>query len=472
VPKIVLLGIVLIWGATVKHDVSFDHFIVEFIFVALLLAVLFYAEALEIAYTFLSEKNADEFPESDRKTIDEMKTRPDLVYEAREWLVIAIVVIITLTTEFRTIYFPFVGAIPNLTLPIVYNNEPLVISSARVFSILFTTVPIIWFAQGPAKTVGRLASQTTIRRSRFVWWTIKKVGAVVGFFGLSIPAEYMGNELLKRSFGTTNNLIPSDQGFFFAALQRYGFALHDLCVTVRLRPDGSCTMTQKFALYLVRYPRSSFFRQMRFPAAKALPPDTFSVKCFECKSAVQNYEDFCELLKQIAGGTQLQNVNVPKGEIWSHRSHPLDKDGNLTGKAFTEAPFPVGVRFGINMDRPLPPKGAGAFVFILDWSGKWEGEAFFTKHLQDDYFEMRFDYPCRSYELLVLRENDPNIHFKDVVAEATLMNNLHKGETDRLESAVKQEYENPDTLLHAFLLHPLPGTQYKLKWTVRREEEA
>ena len=43
VPKIVLLGIVLIWGATVKHDVSFDHFIVEFIFVALLLAVLFYA---------------------------------------------------------------------------------------------------------------------------------------------------------------------------------------------------------------------------------------------------------------------------------------------------------------------------------------------------------------------------------------------------------------------------------------------
>src|ERR1700730_488318 len=423
IPKTLLVTILMIWFATVKAEHGWENFVLDFILISFLLVVLFFAEALEIAYTFLSDKNPDEFGPVDGTSMKEMRKRPDQVYEAREWLVIAIIVLVTLSTEFDRVYFPFLGEVPNLQIP--FNGWHLTVKSTHVFSLLFTTLPIIWFAQGPAKKVGLAASQQTLVNSKWVWWIIKKVGAVVEVTGLNRPAEFVAAKLLKRGFTSKDSFSPSDQGFFLAALQRYGFALHDLSITIQLHDHGACTVRQKFALYLVRYPRSTFFRQMRFPGSEALAPELFTVRGYECEAVGAKYEDICNLLNQISEGKCPDNARIPLQDTWALDNRPLDGDGKLTGKHFgaDTDKVPAGVRFGISTDNPLPRDGIDAFAFWVEWCGKWKRHAFNVLSMQEDYFEMRFDYPCRSYELQIIKDDGLPLFFKDVTAESTFMDN-------------------------------------------------
>jgi hypothetical protein len=467
IPKILLIIILLVWFATVRAEHGWERFVLDLFLISFLLTVLFFAEALEIAYTFLSDKNPDQFGRVDGNVMKAMRARPDQVYEAREWLVIAIIVLVTLATEFDKIYFPFLGEIPNLRIPV--NGWNLTVKSTHVFSLLFTTLPIIWFAQGPAKRVGLAASQQMIVNTKWVWWLIQKVDVIVKSMGLNRPAEYIAAKLLKQGFTSKDNFSPSDQGFFLAALQRYGFALHDLSLTIQLHEHGACTVKQKFALYLVRYPRTTFFRQMRFPNSEALPPELFSAIGYECKSVGANYEDLCELLHQISLGNCPNNATISSQEMWTLDNQPLDRDGKLTGNQFgaiSDKP-PAGVRFGITADNPVPPSGVDAFAFWVEWCGKWKGHAFNVTSKQEDYFEMRFDYPCRSYELRILKEDGATVFFRDIKAEATLMNNPHEGEQLRLDNA-RIAPKSKTTLLHAKLMHPLPGANYKYSWKIRR----
>ena len=80
---LLIATLLTVWFATVKAERGWEHFVVDLLFISALLVVLFFAEALEIAYTFLSEKNPDEFGDSEGKIIEDIRKRANLVYEAR-----------------------------------------------------------------------------------------------------------------------------------------------------------------------------------------------------------------------------------------------------------------------------------------------------------------------------------------------------------------------------------------------------
>jgi len=456
-----ILVLLSVWFATVRVHFGWEHFVLDLLGISALLTILFLAEALELAYAFLSDKNPDEFGEVEGEIMEDIRKKSDFFYEAREWLAIMIIVLITLMAETDAIYVPFFGKLPNLTVPLGVLTFS--IKFTVIFSLLFTTLPVIWIAQGPGKKVGLASSLKVLVSTRWVWWLVKQVGDFVEQTGLSAPATVMARWLLAtKKFSPNENFGPSDQGFFLACLQRYGLALHDLSITVTVHEDGSCHVRHKFVLYLVRYPRTTYSRQIRFVGSEIESAEFLSLKGYESPVVGRKYEDIGKLLDQISEGICPDKFKNIVQERW-YRNNDRVKEENK------ENPKEDGVRFGLTTWDPVPSKVDSACAFAAEWIGAWKQGAFKVGNDEEDWFQSRFDYPCRSYQLQILTDSGSKIFLSHILAEATLMGNPHTGEQQRLDDARKKD-GGQNTLLSAVLNYPLPGTNYKYSWKVIRSE--
>jgi len=155
-PKTLVLALLSVWYETVTAHHAWERFFIDLLLVLSFLTVLFFAEALEIAFTFLLDKNFDEFGETEGEIMKTLRKQKDLFYEAREWLVVGVIVGITFVADFETIKFPFVR---NEVEFVRLFGTDLPIKWAFIFSLLFATVPVVWIAQTPGKKIGRSSSQ-------------------------------------------------------------------------------------------------------------------------------------------------------------------------------------------------------------------------------------------------------------------------------------------------------------------------
>jgi hypothetical protein len=469
-PVLVMLALFAAWFATVRAERGWEHFVLDLFLMVSLLVVLFFAEAFEIAYTFLSDKNRDEFVVEDAEgvggaegkkiigIIDDIRKQPGLVYEAREWLVTIIIVMITLTAEHSKIYVPFYGEIHDL--PVSLGSWSLVIPArmlSQSFSLLFTTLPVIWFAQGPGKKIALRSSVQILLWTRWVWWLVKKVGSLVDAAGLNRPVDWISNlVLVAKIFSRKESFSPSDQGFFLSCLQRYGFGLHDLVLNIQVHEDGSCSVTQKFILYLVRHRRKTFFRQLKFDESEFTAGEFLSVEGYTLAAVGRKYDDIGMLLDQIAQGICPAKVTRSSPKHWDEDNKRLPK-----GKR------DIGVRCGITTYEPVPSEIGSAFAFATEWRGEWKANAVRVANGIDDDFEIKVDYPCRRFSLVITPDAGMQMLFTEVTASATLMENPHTGEENRLKNALNPSPNGVHTTLLATLQYPLPGANYKYEWKVR-----
>jgi len=454
-PKTLILVLLSVWYETVNAHHAWERFFIYLFLVLLLLTVLFFAEALEIAFTFLLDKNVDELGPSEGEIMKRLRKHKDLFYEAREWLVVGIIVGITFMADFETIKFPFVQH--EIGYVRIFGTD-LPIKWAFIFSLLFTTVPVVWIAQTPGKRVGRSSSQHVLNNTRWLWPIIQNVGSVIEATGLGGPGTWIADQLLKtKSFSPKENFSPSDEGFFLSCLRRYGFALHDLSITVVINADGSCSFRQKFVLYSAKYPRTTFHRRTIFDGGRPLNGRFVSFKGYESPVVVdRNYDEVDLLLDQIADGICPERFKAFPEDMWD-TSSTLHPDPSVPDEC-------TGYNLVVKTWNPLPVKDKSC-AFAAEWIGEWSIGALKVNDGESDFFQIRTDYPCRTSRLKIVAGSGTSIRLTNIQANATLMGNVHAGEADRLNSSVT---EGVDTLLQSTLRFPLPGANYRLSWVVRK----
>jgi len=444
----ILAGTFLASAVTENRDLLKDFFLL-----AGLLWLLLMLAAFEIAYSRLSDHPPDQFGKEVAPILADMREHEDRVYEAREWVVILIIAGITILADFSDIYVPFFGRVnhPGHIYQVVGTHWP--IKPTVLFSLLFTTLPVVWFAQGPGKAWAKANPQFVIiwvNRLK-VWPLVKLVGAALDTTKLNSPGELAGEVLTKVTEGLGPELRPSDQGFFLALLYRYGFALHDLSISIRIKADGSCVAIQKFVIYLAEYPRNEFVRRLYFGAPYS------SVKFdnilgYQSPKVHQKYDQLCSHLQQITAGTLPQGVKIEPSFCKTDCSPDPTRQNGAVFKIESFERWPADDQ---------------SFVIVAETFSEWHAGAFETVVDQEDYYEMRFDYPCRSYKLAIVVEENTGRRLANWQPSVTFMGNLHDGETLRLNKARRPTDDAGEPGLFLDLQHPLPGAKYMYRWTVK-----
>jgi hypothetical protein len=230
-----------------------------------------------------------------------------------------------------------------------------------------------------------------------------------------------------------------------------------LVISIQVHEDGSCDLTQKFILYLVRYPRKTFYRQLKFEESEFVGGKFHSAWGYKLDAVGRRYDDIGMLLDQVAQGI-CPNKVVPSSEKhWDEDEKRIQRDNKY-----------VGVRCGITTYDPVPSVVDGAFAFATEWRGHWKAGAVRVTHNIEDDFEVKVDYPCKRFSLRISPDAGMRMLFTAVKAKTTFMENSHTGEEERLKNALQASENNLHKTLVAELEYPLPGANYKYEWTVRR----
>jgi hypothetical protein len=416
--------------------------------VVLLLFLLFLLEALEIAYTILRDRHADEFPPEANDLIEKMKGNEHLVYEAREWLATLIVVLITIMTECHEL-----AKLPGYSI-FVREYELL----WDPLALLLTTLPVLWFAQGLGKTCAKAAPLKIL-----TWWPVRGIAwpltKVMGWFirstGLYLPGNLLGASLEQMiSSGEQLTLRPSDEGFFLSGLHRYGFAIHELSILITLKKNGTCAVEEKLVWYLLRYTGNSFSRKLYFDGAQQ-SAELPLVRGFNCPPVRDRYTIVSDLLdkiwndpppKDLTPVDDRWNVTSTKNYDWNSKSH----ESRLEVKTYDNFP----------LDKD-------AFVLTVMQKSVWDGAAFKRQIGQPDFYEMSFEYPCKRYRLEIVPEEGLDVYLANIKASASFRLNPHDDEKRRLDIA--RDRQSTDGGLHTTLPYPLAGARYRYDWVVEHK---
>jgi hypothetical protein len=414
--------------------------------------------ALQVAYTAVRDKQDDQFAYEAKTLLDEMRKNEDLVYGARDWAITMIVAVITLATEFHEPY------IPGFRLHVPPPLEPL----WELFAALLTAIPIIWFAQWPGEAlaatnpIGVLMSLPM----RSCWQIVKATSWIVRVMGLDIPErfikmpldQHLRSGLRSNALPPPLNLRPSDESFFLAGLQRYGFALHEISVRITIQESGACVVEQKLVWYLLRFTGTYFTRRLYFESriVRSGPPHACG---FLCPLVGDSYEPVAQLLDGIWDSSPppgLVEVDPPQ---WTATTKT---EPNTAGE----------VRLWIHTHSEFPRKQE-AFAFRVLYQGDWDKNAFKVGHQESDSFEVTFEYPCRTYILEIIPDEGVDIRLVNLQAAVTIDSNLHRDEQQRLEEALFKDTDYADEIrqkggIYCRFLYPIAGAHYKYSWSVAK----
>ena len=125
----------------------------------MILVGFFFVAGLEIAYTDLRDKDPGQVSSNVRALLKDMQQHEEIVYVAREWLGVILIVIFAYISDFETIFIPWLGE-----------------RHWRLrFTLLFTTVPLTWLAQGPAKRLAARNSEQFLSFARPMWADLRRL---------------------------------------------------------------------------------------------------------------------------------------------------------------------------------------------------------------------------------------------------------------------------------------------------------
>jgi hypothetical protein len=273
------------------------------------LVIIFYADALEVAYSLLRHKEKEQFGVTGRKIMKQIHDKEKLVYEGREWLVTALIAVITICCEVDQVYTPLRKvAKPNHWIWnwSQWTGIPTPIAHT-LFIALFTSFVVLWFAQGPAKTIARMMPERMIDAGSLVWRIgIRTVGRITDWCLLDEPFA-LACRLWKYVLGDgQSSLKPSDRHYFLASVQRYGYAMDNIVIRITVNDDeGSCVVEERVVYYVLARPNNVFERRLGFPAAqqvgfKEVAANAYAMKIIDETSPLDEIDEIMEDLDALA----------------------------------------------------------------------------------------------------------------------------------------------------------------------------
>ena len=463
-PRVLGLVLIVVWITSERMAGKF--YVQDFILLFVLLGIIFFADALEVAYSLLRYKQVLQFGETTARLLKEIHDREDLVYEAREWLVTILIVALTLMAEFDKIYFPFVRHEigPNLEIPLIMN-----LKAKTLFSLLFTTLPVLWLAQGPSKKVARACPAKMLDAGALVWLLIKAIGWIINLLGFNGPTEVVAGQI--KSLGNLSadlNLKPSDEAYYVSSVQRYGYALHDLRTDLEIHKNGSCTVTQRVLYYAISRPCDVFTRRLYLASAPVPGFDIISLSAFSGPGIKEGNFGGLEnpTLKALDaildGGYQSLETGCPAfsgldaNPTISEIPDPNRRHG-LMYRIDTKGAIPVG---------PNPNGGdSRAFAILAEFRSAWGPKAFDLTPGKKDHFSMKFECPCYRYKLTIKLDPDCGVTLGEFTPEAFCAYEPHWGERDRLLESIPSDLPSCDAAFHCALDYPFPSTEYRITWS-------
>lgn len=457
IPFALALFLLSVWVASDLHSDKADEatgsrLLLHLFVLVVLLVFIFFADALEVAYSLLRYRPLEQFSGTTARVMREMHDDEPLVYEAREWMVTILIVVITLIVDFDHIYLPFRAQ--EIKFPPIPRLPD--IPAGKLFSLLFATIPVLWIAQGPSKRVARERPQKMLELGTFMWWLVKKVGAATEACGLNQPGDLVAGQMLKNEgFGEDSNLKPSDYAYFLASAERYGYTLHDISVQITINKDGSCEVTEGLVYYVICDFYQVFVRKLVFAQPStgftSRIEKAFAVDRIKVADPSGKKSKIFEVLDLIARSSYDGVQELARGSV--------DLTEVPDGHSSLLRHYKVAVR--------QSPNDSKAMAVHVQFQSTWGAGAFKTPpNTTTDYFFTNFDCPCYRYQLWVDTADDCNFRLAEPSAEAKCGEAPHRGERNRLEEAIRPDITRPNAV-HCELLYPFPGTSYYIHWKYR-----
>lgn len=231
------VALLIVWVATLwvlARDGHLSYVLLAAVVIALL-GVLYYAEGLELAATDLLDKEPDQLSnEGSRVVLRDIQARPGFFYAHRQVFVVTIIAFTSLTTSYPWLYIPFVGRTGTYDLPFW-------------FSLVFTTLTVLWFCQVTPKRLAVINSDKFLVGSRFVWRLIK----LVSVLGLPNPTDFLVAIAVKRfDYGRSRQLSPSRQFYYSLSSLLLGSATFATSTVITLGASGAASIERKFLLIM------------------------------------------------------------------------------------------------------------------------------------------------------------------------------------------------------------------------------
>lgn len=414
--------------------------------------VYFLAEGMELAYTDLRDKDEDQLRLSIQARMKDMRLHEAEFYEAREYLVIALVFGATWLSHFEKLRAPWAGEITNEYLRVGY-------------SLLFTTIPFIWLAQSPAKSLATRNSEAFLEFNLvgLLWTGLKYAGKALDVIGLFLPSQKL-TTLFRYSggFGATRNLPPSNPGFFLAGLRRYGSAACRIDNQVTISSDGATTLRRRILTYVVRGKRKDFKMNVRFDS-EVVNVLTNTMQVFAFQPPGEKIEELLEIVDAVWAGRAHPKVEEVTDKVLS--SKPLHSDLNkkeLDLKAFLLTGMPEGLE-----SLKEPPRFTGALMLLWEVELRTAPHAFrmdFAANPEPEEYYLLLSAPCLEANIGIEFAEGCAEEFLEPETEVTIQANRHLPEMDRITSMKRVDKKS----LGLRVAFPLHGARYSWRWKVAK----
>ncbi|HEY0794261.1 MAG TPA: hypothetical protein VGD64_00635 [Acidisarcina sp.] len=230
-------------------------------FTCILVAVIlgyFILEGVEIAVTQLSDKDTSQFTDIRvGRLIDEIKANRALFYDAREWIIVGLAVLLTIESDFRPLKLPFLSALSRFEV------------TPTVFNVLFTTFVLVWLAQAPSKRLASGNSEGFLIFCHFqaIWPVVKLCGVIMEQIRLHrLSDQIVGLFGRSKLLSLPRNLRPSDSAYFMYSLRIYGYAYLRHKDEILIKERGAARYLHRGVLYVSSNDRVEFPKRFYFDA--------------------------------------------------------------------------------------------------------------------------------------------------------------------------------------------------------------
>jgi hypothetical protein len=443
------LGLAIVWVSTLvslSDQGSMGHWFQAALIVALLY-VLFFAEGIELAVADLLDKHPEQLADEHlQRLLVELQDRRDFFFSTRQVFVVLIITYTSLSTTYPYVFVPFVGKVTGYEAPFW-------------FSLLFTSLSILWFCQVTPKRLAVVNSELFLRQSAFLWPIIR----FVGIFGLPSPSDQLV-DLSRRftSYRQNRHLRPSPASHYNSTSHIYGLAADRIGVNVEIGVDGTVTVRKRFLMLIMHGRRSQFSDRIYCPAPNAGPPRV-RVLSLHVGEAPERLEQIGQDLDAMFAGEPLPASSTFVGVAgWNHRVDVSVEPDVFRGGVWESwtiwsgAPLPEAFR--------PAPAGLAPIICALVYeaiSTTDEASLFpIDAHPYDRVWSEPIISPCRLYSLQVSHaEGDPSIGFQGCEVK------LAQGGTVLVEETFRCSQEVIASVGGSVAFnYPLQGAVYSTRW--------
>jgi hypothetical protein len=206
------------------------------VIVVFLLFILYFAEGLELAFADLRDKDPEQIDRAIMPPLREMQIDPGFFLGQRQVFVVVIISLMTLLTSYPWIAVP-------------WSPRHLAAPWPFWFSLLFTSLTVLWFCQVTPKRLAVINSEQFLRHSRWLWPIIKALGRALD---LPRPADQLV-WIARRKLGydRARLLLPSRAMHYSTSARINGFCLDRLDTQIVIGRDGTARTRKRYlALFL------------------------------------------------------------------------------------------------------------------------------------------------------------------------------------------------------------------------------